>query len=189
MVPRLCRYKWHSNGLKAHILDEVFYYLCSKCEVCHPGHTMLSTVVIWVKKRRVAAATNCHHRPPFLKHCLSLRAWFTPTTCGSARACALASPAHRPPIGCYQKTSGWIRAAFRSPRYSRGPISVTLFLFLLYLLRATGDVQLGVCYNERWATNVAVPNLQSAYCCCGLLSKHLFRTPKLCMCSYLGALL
>lgn len=98
MVPRICRYKWHSNELKAHILGEAFYYLCSKCEVCHPGHTMLGTVVIWVKKRRVAAAMSCHHRPPFLKHCLSLRAWFTQTTCGRLRTCALArkgaSPAH-----------------------------------------------------------------------------------------------
>lgn len=104
MVPRLCRYKWHSNGLKAHILAEVFYYLCSKCEVCHPGHTMLSTVVIWVKKRRVAAAQNCYHRPPFLSHCLSLRAWFTQTTCGRLRTCALARQKQRPPIGCCRPT-------------------------------------------------------------------------------------
>lgn len=90
MVPRLCRYKWHSNGLKARILGEVFYYLCSKCEVCHPGHTRLSTVVIWVKRRKVAEEKSCHHRPPFLKRCLSLRAWFTPTTCDPLRTCALA---------------------------------------------------------------------------------------------------
>lgn len=66
MVPRLCRYKWHSNELKARILGEVFYCLCSRCAVCRLGHTALSTVGILVKKRRVAAAKSCHHRSPSL---------------------------------------------------------------------------------------------------------------------------
>lgn len=91
MVPRICRYKWHSNGLKARILGEVFYCLYSICEVCRLGHTKLSTAVFWVKKRKVAGPQRCHHRPPFLKRCLSLRAWFTQTTCCPLRTCALAT--------------------------------------------------------------------------------------------------
>lgn len=91
MVPRICRYKWHSNGLKARILGAVFYCLYSICEVCRLGHTKLSTAVFWVKKRKVAGPKRCHHRPPFLKRCWSLRAWFTQTTCCPLRTCALAS--------------------------------------------------------------------------------------------------
>lgn len=89
MVPRLCRHRWRSGGPKARIPGEVFYCPCSRCEVCRPGHTALSTAATWAKTRRVAAAPSCHRRPPFLKHCLSLRAWFTPTTCGGLRTCAL----------------------------------------------------------------------------------------------------
>lgn len=88
MVPTICSYKWHSNGLKARILGEVFYCLYSIFEACRLGHTKLSTVVFWVKKRTVAFPTNHLHRPPFLKRLLILRAWFTPTTCSLLGACA-----------------------------------------------------------------------------------------------------
>lgn len=91
MVPRICRYKWHSNGLKARILGEVFYCLYSIYEVCRLGHTKLSTVLFLVKKRKVAVPTNCHQRPPFLKRCSRVRAWFTQTTCSPLRTCAEAS--------------------------------------------------------------------------------------------------
>lgn len=84
MVPRLCRYKWHSSGLKARILGEVFYCPCSKRAVCRPGHTAPSTVATWAKKRRGAAEQRYRRRPPFLKRCSSLRAWCTQTTCDPA---------------------------------------------------------------------------------------------------------
>ena len=107
MVPTICSYKWHSNGLKAHIPGEVFYCLCSKCEVCHPGHTRLSTVVIWVKKRRGAAAESCHYRPPFLQRCLRLRVgvYTKPRVAlrGHARHSVRTTAL---PIGCCHTTSG-----------------------------------------------------------------------------------
>lgn len=84
MVPRLCRYKWHSSGLKARILGEVFYCLFSKLSVCHLAHKAPSTVCTLAKKRRVAAELSCRRRPPFLKLCKGLRAWWcTQTTCES----------------------------------------------------------------------------------------------------------
>lgn len=77
MVPNVCKYKWHSNGLKAHILGEVCYYPCSKYGVFHLEHTVLNTVVISVKMSKVAAKKSCHLRTPFLERSLRLPAWFT----------------------------------------------------------------------------------------------------------------
>lgn len=85
MVPRLCRYKWHSSGPKARILGEAFYCLCSKLSVCRLAHKPPSTVCTLAKKRRVAVELSCRRRPPFLKLCKGLRAWWcTQTTCDSS---------------------------------------------------------------------------------------------------------
>lgn len=96
MVPKLCRYKWHSSGQKAHIPGEGFCCLYSKYAIDHPVHTVPGIDVIWERKHKVASATKSHHRTPLLNLCVRLRirkdAW-SGNTCyrGGSRRTSLPS--------------------------------------------------------------------------------------------------
>lgn len=95
MVPRRCRCKWRSGGLKARTPAGACCCPCSIRAACRPGRTGPSTVAFWGRKRRGAGARS-RRRPPFLHR--GLRAWCTQTTCGVPRMRSRGALQATPPL-------------------------------------------------------------------------------------------